>query len=72
MEGRKINVFEQETIEEVLKTAAVNVIKGDFLVKDGKKPDPVTHIIMAMTGTIYILEYKKEIERLLGILKEDK
>jgi len=72
MEGRKINVFEQETIEEVLKTAAENVIKSDFLVKDGKEPDLMTYMIMGMTGAIYMAEYKKEIKRLLGILKEDK
>jgi hypothetical protein len=69
MEGRKINVFEQETIEEVLKTAAENVIKSDFLVKNGKEPDLMTYMIMGMTGAIYMAEYKKEIKRLLGILK---
>ena len=72
MEERKINVFEQETIEAVLNVAAKNVIDSDFLVKDCKKPYPITYMIMGMTGDIYMSEYKKEIKRLLGIKKEDK
>lgn len=72
MKVEKVNVYTQETIEEVLNTAAKNVIDSDFLTKDGKKPDPMTYMIMGMTGIIYMAEYRKEIERLLGIKKEDK
>ena len=72
MEEKKVNVYTQETIEDVLKIAAKNVINSDFLTENGEKPDPMVYMMMGMTGAIYLGEYRREIKKLLGIKKEDK